>query len=494
MRETIFTPDMRDGGVVVWYTEAFILDKGMKITVPNQYTAVVFDNEKIAFRVEPCVGKVIFKEYGKELLGHTMRIAFVHAKAIPETMWGFGNIQVNNERLREAYRVGANGTYQIEIADYGKLIGAFPTGVSITVESIKERMNALIRSVGIPILGGCFANTSVSVFEVSSLLGDIRKQMQDALTGEAKVKAMGIRITALTVAGIHVNEEDLELIRERINAPEETEAEKETTVPTSVDISADLERFSREISGMITSEIRASERRTKEANEARMADALEENRAQLLDAVMAQIKGELDTFGKSISSEIDEKIQDMFPLQDNAKEDAVKEIKVTAQFLIDNAADDDALIAPAAMIYSNVEENLMKKFHLPHKNKKFIIDYHEYLLIVDKAKIGDRYLLKIRRPDGTYDIFQPRSVSRDRNGSPVTVEMVPIVRFIKAGLPPAEAKKASDIWTVLNRIRHKSVENEAALRDFFEALGRTRKEFLAGALDFYRENGLYTKD
>lgn len=174
MRETIFTPDMRESGVVVWYTEAFILDKGMKITVPNQYTAVVFDNEKIAFRVEPCVGKVIFKEYGKELLGHTMRIAFVHAKAIPETMWGFGNIQVNNERLREAYRVGANGTYQIEIADYGKLIGAFPTGVSITVESIKERMNALIRSVGIPILGGCFANTSVSVFEVSSLLGDIR--------------------------------------------------------------------------------------------------------------------------------------------------------------------------------------------------------------------------------------------------------------------------------------------------------------------------------
>ena len=72
MRETIFTPDMRDGGVVVWYTEAFILDKGMKITVPNQYTAVVFDNEKIAFRVEPCVGKILFKEYGKELLGHNL--------------------------------------------------------------------------------------------------------------------------------------------------------------------------------------------------------------------------------------------------------------------------------------------------------------------------------------------------------------------------------------------------------------------------------------
>ena len=127
---------------------------------------------------------------------------------------------MNNERLREAYRVGANGTYQIEIADYAKLIGAFPTGLPITVESIKERMNALIRSVGIPSLSGCFANTAVSVFEVGSLLGDIRKQMQDAFAVEPKIQTMGIRITALTVAGIHVNEEDLEIIRERLNTPE----------------------------------------------------------------------------------------------------------------------------------------------------------------------------------------------------------------------------------------------------------------------------------
>ncbi len=220
MRETVFAPEERDGGVVVWYTDLFVLDKGMKVTVPNQYTAIVFDNEKIAFRIEPCVGRVIYKEYGKDLLGHTMRIAFVHVKAIPETLWGFGNIQVNNERLKEAYRVGANGTYQIEIADYGKLISAFPAGVMITVDFIKERMNALIRSVGIPVLSGCFANTTVSVFEISSLLGNIRKQMQNALTEETKLNVMGIRITALTVAGIHVNEEDLELIRERINAPE----------------------------------------------------------------------------------------------------------------------------------------------------------------------------------------------------------------------------------------------------------------------------------
>ena len=60
MREVIYKPTNTGDGVIVQYTDSFILDKGMKISVSNQYIAVVFDNEKISFRVEPCVGKVIF--------------------------------------------------------------------------------------------------------------------------------------------------------------------------------------------------------------------------------------------------------------------------------------------------------------------------------------------------------------------------------------------------------------------------------------------------
>lgn len=74
MREVIYKPINTGDGVIVQYTDSFILDKGMKISVPNQYIAVVFDNEKISFRVEPCVGKVIFKEYGKNFLGHTSHL------------------------------------------------------------------------------------------------------------------------------------------------------------------------------------------------------------------------------------------------------------------------------------------------------------------------------------------------------------------------------------------------------------------------------------
>ena len=90
--ETIYMPNITDDKTIIEFTKDFILDRNSKITVPNQYTAVVFDNEKISFRIEPCVKKSIYKEYGKNLLGHTLKIAFIHTKAIPEEMWGFGNL------------------------------------------------------------------------------------------------------------------------------------------------------------------------------------------------------------------------------------------------------------------------------------------------------------------------------------------------------------------------------------------------------------------
>ena len=71
---------------------------------------------------------------------------------------------------------------------------------------------------------------------------------------------------------------------------------------------------------------------------------------------------------------------------------------------------------------------------------------------------------------------------------------MPIVRFMQAGLNAENAWYASEIWTTLNRIRHKSDENKAKLNAFFTKEGTTQKEYLLFALKFYKENGLYTKD
>lgn len=51
MKDRVFCPSLNNENVIVEYTDNFILDKKTKIFVPNQYKAVIFDNEKIAFRI-----------------------------------------------------------------------------------------------------------------------------------------------------------------------------------------------------------------------------------------------------------------------------------------------------------------------------------------------------------------------------------------------------------------------------------------------------------
>lgn len=497
MREVIYKPTNTGDGVIVQYTDSFILDKGMKISVPNQYIAVVFDNEKISFRVEPCVGKVIFKEYGKNFLGHTMKIAFIHVTAIPEMPWGFGNIQVNNERLKEAYRVGANGAFQIKITDFTKLMSAFSGDCEITVDDVKEKVLSLIKTIGVELVGACFANTDVSVFEISSLVGKIREDLFEKLSKESKLADMGIKIANLTVAGVHVNEEDLELIRDRINGSEDEESDDDDDSNDdgeTVKLREDIQKFQSEILKKMSEEIAAAEARSKDASERNITEQIENNRRATVSTVMQYINEQLDEFGKSLSSELDEKIQEMLPLRDGAQESTVDSLTLTAENIISNATTDDDYVPAAAMIYSNVEDNLIHKFGLMHENEKFLIDFRDYMKIVERARIGNRYLLKKRNDNGSFITFMPRVYKENDNGEPSIVEALPIVRFMQAGLNAEDAWYASEIWTTLNRIRHKSDENKAKLNAFFAKEGTTQKEYLLSALKFYKENGLYTKD
>lgn len=495
MKELVYKPMNTGDGVIVQYTDSFILDKGMKISVPNQYIAVVFDNEKISFRVEPCVGKVIFKEYGKNFLGHTMKIAFIHVTAIPEMPWGFGNIQVNNERLKEAYRVGANGAFQIKITDFTKLMSAFSGDGEITVDDVKEKVLSLIKTIGVELVGACFANTDVSVFEISSLVGKIREDLFEKLSKESKLADMGIKIANLTVAGVHVNEEDLELIRDRINETTENDEEDDSDDDgETIKLREDIQKFQAEILKKMSEEIAAAEARSKDASERKITEQIENNRRATVSTVMQYINEQLDEFGKSLSSELDEKIQEMLPLRDGAKDSAVDSLTLTAENIISNAENDDDYVPAAAMIYSNVEDNLIHKFGLMHENEKFLIDFREYMKIVERARIGNRYLLKKRNDNGSFITFMPRVYKENDNGEPSIVEALPIVRFMQAGLNAEDAWYASEIWTTLNRIRHKSDENKAKLDSFFAKEGTTQKEYLLSALKFYKENGLYTKD
>ena len=210
-------PKQVNDDVLIQVSEPTKLTKKTRVSVPVQYNAYAFVDQKLLFRIDACINKDIAKLCDKDYLGKQIKIAFVAKRAISQSPWGFGNIQVNNVRLKEAYRIGANGKFSIEVIDHVKLIQSFPSSGEITMNQIREKTISTLKTIGTPILGEYFSNTSTSVFEMSSLITDFRDKFMEGLQDERIFAEMGIKIAVLTVDGFHANEDDLEMIRNRIN-------------------------------------------------------------------------------------------------------------------------------------------------------------------------------------------------------------------------------------------------------------------------------------
>ncbi len=216
--KNLIQPSIGDDSILIEMSEVKKINKKTSVNIPPQYKAIAYIDQKALFRIDPCIEKNILGVYGKEYKDKYIRIAFISTRTFAQSAWGFGNIQVNNEALKEAYRIGANGKFSIEIVDYAKLIAAFPNCHTITLEQIREKSISTLKTVGTPILSEYFSKTDTSVFEMSSLIGDFRNKFFEALSKENIFDCIGIKISSITVEGFHANEEDLELIRSRINA------------------------------------------------------------------------------------------------------------------------------------------------------------------------------------------------------------------------------------------------------------------------------------
>ena len=556
MKKSILQPMISDESVIVQFTDTVMFDKAIAVTVPNGYTAYVFADEKAQFRIEPCSEKKVVS-YGKELLGKNGRIAFVRTKPLPPMAWGFGNIQVNNERLKEAYRVGANGKYTTELSQPTKMIACFSAGEDITVDALRERTISAVKNIGVSLLGTYFAGTEISVFEIASCMNDFRAKFLKALQAEPVFTNMGLTVKDLTVDGIHVNEEDIEKIRARINASDKKDDKASEALlreqkrfaadlsrkmdekfeqlrklaeskPTDMPDIADQIRSMREELAAELSEklgdkmqklqVSLAERKGCEADEAlrkaqekfaadlsrKMDEKFEQlrkleeakpnaipdfseqirsMREELAAELSEQLGDKMQEIQDSLTDSLDERLQELLPLREQAKEEYLKTLKVTAGFLIDHAADEDGLVPAAAMLYTNIEENLIKKSRLRYENKKFVMDYDAYRSLAEEAP----GLLS------RYDLLYPTVVREDDFGEPELVEMLPQVRFYEAGLGVRDSLTARDYWCFLNKLRHKSSENEAFLRRKFLNFAQEKK-YLADALTFFKAHGLYTKE
>ena len=208
--------------VLVKITEPVILDRHATITVPMHYKAYLVVDNKVLCRVNPCsdarVKDLIDGREYRDNAGNYVNVILVSSNTSSMMAgWGFGNIQVNNERLKEAYRAGANGKFSVDIIDPIALMRAFPGSTTITLEQVRSVVSTLFHSTGTPLLAKYFANTNISVFEISSCIQEFRDKFYEAVKNEEMFAKLGLKLTVLSVNGIHVNEDDLEMIRERIN-------------------------------------------------------------------------------------------------------------------------------------------------------------------------------------------------------------------------------------------------------------------------------------
>lgn len=540
MKKNILQPVISDENTIVQFTDRVTVEKALAVTVPNGYQAVIFIDEKVLFRIDPCVGKRL-ADYGKELIGKQCCVAFVRTKAVPAMAWGFGNIQVKNARLKEAYRAGANGKYFVEIVQVPKLIGHFTNDNNITVEKLRDYTIPIIKNIGTALLGEYFAHTDISVFEISAHSAELRKNLLNSLQGESAFASVGLKLKDLTVDGIYVNEDDLALIRSRINETqneednanqplqyqeillgelsrridegfenlrecmraEDNSSEVDEKIQKlrddiATDITAQIEDKLQDITRGISDENTARKRYNEvlqklgeESNKLRDSlnsslpssgsGQLSKLREELIADITSQIGEKMQNMQDTISDSIEEKFQALLPLNEKAKEEYIKNIKITARVCIEKAVDEDGLVPAVAMMYTNIEENLIKKFRLRYENKKFVMAYDEYRSLAEEEPA----LLS------RYDVLSP-TVFEDDDGEEV-VELPPQVRFYEAGLNVSDSLKARDYWCFMNKMRHKSPENDKFLRRRFLNFAQWKK-YIFDALDFFRAHGLYTKD
>ena len=202
---------------LVYFSKHCIVTRDATITVPRNYVGLIYVGGKPKSKMSECANENLVKKFGGELRKEDLQVAFYSEKANFEIRWGIGGIQVNNDRLQDAYSVGVNGIVTCSIKDPVGLINYFQKDTSITVQDVWAKILPIITNNGVPLLSEYFSGKSVSIFEINSELANIRAKMVELIKGEKIFADMGLEVEDVTLNSIYVPEEDINRIKERIN-------------------------------------------------------------------------------------------------------------------------------------------------------------------------------------------------------------------------------------------------------------------------------------
>lgn len=73
-------PTIASNDVLIQFTKPVVLDKHVVVTVPTEFFAVIYIDEKPLARMEACDDSNILKFVGKTFAGKNVKLAFVRKK------------------------------------------------------------------------------------------------------------------------------------------------------------------------------------------------------------------------------------------------------------------------------------------------------------------------------------------------------------------------------------------------------------------------------
>lgn len=507
MSKTILEPIIVSNDVVVQFTDTVVIDKKLYITVPATFKAIMFVDEEPISRIDECNNQSIYEKLNKDkkYLKKKLKIAFFRTNAIPEIEWGFGDVSVNNGE--EIYFIGANGQVKTSIEDRIEIIKLFGTTKKITVDDISSKIKIYIQNTGRTLFSEYFNSNAILYDKVDSYQKTLGEKLKKELTSENGIKNLGLKIDDITIRSIF--KKDLKIIKEIKSdvTTEELNSLKKEVKNKFDEISTKLNNNGIDINAIKVEIMSEVESLTKDSITQKDLNALKEDIEDKienidfksddtanLDEIYNFIKGveerlnvSLDTKINSIKqiyeNAIEEKEQEKLELYEKAKEDYIKDLKLTTDLLIEKADTDEDLAAPAGVIYSNVELNLTRHPDLNHVGNLFITSQENYYNAAKEIMVKNSSLLSA---------FTKR-VYEIKDGIEY-IEVPTEFRFIIYGLSVEDALQAAKDWTLLNKCRHLSIENKEKLERALKDRGITRKEFLKYILEFYRRVNLFTKD
>ena len=216
MAKKIILEPIIDENLIVQFSESVELTKDVYLTVPRQYKAYIYIDEKLELIAKNTAKNKVFELLAKEksYLKKQVRVAFVNT-LFPRILWGVGDVQVKNDKLKQSYRVGVNGECVFEVVNDRAFINSFKFGTSISIDDIKKRILSSLQMTAADALSSIFADTDVSVFEMTSKTEEMRDEIVNKVNAENLIKDLGITVNSLT-AKMFIPEEDLIKIKNAI--------------------------------------------------------------------------------------------------------------------------------------------------------------------------------------------------------------------------------------------------------------------------------------